>query len=128
MCLFLQCKIYTPIFSEPWVKLKKIRQSIGSKCSWLEEKSHPSLLDNVKWLTEILKPQARRSQTQEQPIRKQVFYTAGHLHLEASVKYISLVEPQIVHFPETPQAIFPLFNILEPLPNRKKKGKTDCYS
>ena len=33
--------------SEPWEKLKKLRQAIGKKCDWADEKNCSSLLEQV---------------------------------------------------------------------------------
>ena len=38
--------------SEPWEKLKKLRQAIGKKCDWSEEKNCSSLLEQVKWVSQ----------------------------------------------------------------------------
>jgi len=52
------------VIKDPWAKLKKLRTSIGAKCNWIEEKSHSSLLDNVRWVTAL--SSQRRSSSQEQ--------------------------------------------------------------
>ena len=59
---------------EPWAKLKKLRIAIGVKCNWLEEKSHATLLENVRFIANIVS-QRRNHPSQEQAIRKQAFYT-----------------------------------------------------
>ena len=85
--------------SEPWERLKKLRQAIGKKCDWSEEKNCGSLLEQVKWV-------------RLQKSRKQIFYTAGHLHLEATVRYMTLSEAQLI-IPSDNESlsVFPMLNI-----------------
>ena len=82
---------------DPWPQLKKLRIAIGRKCNWAEEKNHSTLLENVKWTQNLGNSQARgRSGHSDDPsIRKQMFYTAGHLHLEATVKYMNMAERKL---------------------------------
>lgn len=117
--------IDSSIIKDPWTKLKKLRVSIGTKCSWVDEKAHSSMLDNVRWVASLLTQ--RRSSAQDQAMKKQTFYTAGHLHLEAAVRYMTMVEPQIVLTTDSVSpTIFPIYNILESMNTRTvKKGKTN---
>lgn len=104
-----------PSLTDPWGQLRKLRIQIGKQNSWVDEPTHPNLLENVNWLTGLYSQRPRGNQ--DISLRKQMFYTAVHLHLEAAANYMSIVEPCVVSPPDGQPFVsqFPVHSLCTPL-------------